>query len=101
VHHLKIIKVDDWIQFRADPRIAVLTKVGSALARCFVSVTSANVLVFGTLAMQELKVELDKLLTAKISDPTFDISHSGLIEVITQLISTDGLIGPQEAAKWS
>ncbi|ELR25721.1 helicase conserved Cterminal domain containing protein [Acanthamoeba castellanii str. Neff] len=75
VHHLKIIKVDDWIQFRADPRIAVLTK--------------------------ELKVELDKLLTAKISDPTFDISHSGLIEVITQLISTDGLIGPQEAAKWS
>jgi hypothetical protein len=33
VHHLKIIKVDDWIQFRADPRIAVLTKVGSALAR--------------------------------------------------------------------
>jgi hypothetical protein len=51
--------------------------------------------------LQELKVELDKLLVAKVSDPSFDISQSGLIEVITQLISTDGLIGPQEAAMWS
>jgi hypothetical protein len=56
---------------------------------------------YAHLVMQELKAELDKLLAAKISDPTFDIGDSGLIEVITQLISTDGLISPQEAAKWS
>ncbi len=50
--------------------------------------------------MQSLRSELDKQLEEKIKNPRYNISEGDLIKVITQLIITDGLIGPQQAGLW-
>ena len=65
VHHDQgLIKVDDWAQFKAPGRIAVLVK--------------------------ELRSEVASLLARKIQDPKLDLTGSKVIEALHHLLSTDG-----------
>lgn len=65
-HDQEMITVDNWIQFNAPARIAVLVK--------------------------EIRAEFLELLDAKIRDPNFDISTSDLVDVVTKLIMNDGFL---------
>jgi len=66
IHAKELIIVDDWIQFNAPARIAVLVK--------------------------EIRSEFLQLLDAKIKDPSFDVSTSDLVDVVTKLIMNDGFL---------
>lgn len=65
-HEHELIVVDDWIKFNAPARIAVLVK--------------------------EIRSEFLALLDAKIKDPSFDLSTSDLVDVVTKLILNDGFL---------
>lgn len=66
LHERELLIVDDWIQFNAPARIAVLVK--------------------------EIRAEFLGLLETKIKDPSFDISTSELVDVVTKLIMNDGFL---------
>jgi len=59
------IAVDDWIRFRANPKVAVLVR--------------------------ELRSELDKLLIQKFDDPSIDLGESDVVREILNLVNSAGL----------
>ena len=59
------IAVDDWIKFRANPKVAVLVK--------------------------ELRSELDKALLRKFDDPSVDLGESEAVREILNLLNGGGL----------
>jgi hypothetical protein len=65
-HEQELIIVDEWIKFNAPARIAVLVK--------------------------EIRNEFLQLLDAKIKEPSFDVSTSDLVDVVTKLIMNDGFL---------
>ena len=65
-HQQELIVVDDWIKFNAPARIAVLVK--------------------------EIRNEFLQLLEEKIKDPSYDVSTSDLVDVVTKLIMNDGFL---------
>lgn len=65
LHDQQVIVIDKWIKFSAPARIAVI--------------------------MKEIRTQLNTLLQEKISQPTLDISNHVLTDVVTELITTDGL----------
>jgi len=66
LHEQQVVKVNDWIKFSTPGRIGVLIK--------------------------QIRVELDKLLEAKIDDPLLDIASSSVIDAISLLITKDGVL---------
>ncbi|PRP88185.1 DEAD/DEAH box helicase [Planoprotostelium fungivorum] len=64
-HKDEQIVIDKWIRFLAPARIAVLVK--------------------------EIRLELDKLLSEKITNPQFDVSSSALVGTVSKLLITEGL----------
>jgi ATP-dependent RNA helicase DHX57 len=65
LHDQQVIVIDKWIKFSAPARIAVI--------------------------MKEIRNQLNILLEEKIKQPTLDIANHILTDVVTELISTDGL----------
>jgi HrpA-like RNA helicase len=66
VHHERgTLKVDDWAEFEASPRTAVLVR--------------------------ELRRAVDGLLLDKIEDPALDVQSSGAVNALLQLLATDGV----------
>eukprot|EP01119_Soliformovum_irregulare_P019945 TRINITY_DN6405_c1_g2_i1.p1 TRINITY_DN6405_c1_g2~~TRINITY_DN6405_c1_g2_i1.p1 ORF type:complete len:601 (+),score=220.21 TRINITY_DN6405_c1_g2_i1:264-1805(+) len=65
-HQDEIVMIDEWIRFKAPARIAVL--------------------------MKEVRSELDGILSHKISDPSMDLSSLPLIEVVTDIVTRDGVL---------
>lgn len=63
-HERGILTVDRWAEFEASPRIAVLVR--------------------------ELRAGVDRLLLAKVSDPSLDIWQNPAVAALLQLIATDG-----------
>ncbi|KAG6550205.1 hypothetical protein Mapa_008165 [Marchantia paleacea] len=63
-HEKQAISVDDWLEFEAPARIAVLIK--------------------------ELRTKVDSLLFDKIKKPTLDIGSSPVVSALIRLLTTDG-----------
>lgn len=63
-HERQAITVDDWLQFEAPARIAVL--------------------------IRELRLKVDSILLDKIQRPSVDISCSPVVTALTRLLTTDG-----------
>ena len=67
VHHESgTVAIDDWIRFSAVARVAVL--------------------------IQKLRFGLDKVLSAKIGDPTVDMTELAVTDVVCKLLSSDGFL---------
>lgn len=65
-HKEQTITIDGWMSFTAPARIAVFVRT--------------------------LREELDALMQLKIANPHLDVTNTALIDVITKLITTDGVI---------
>lgn len=63
-HERQSITVDDWLQFEAPARIAVL--------------------------IRELRLKVDSILLDKIQQPSVDISSSPVVTALIRLLTTDG-----------
>lgn len=63
-HEKQLLRLDRWAEFKAPARIAVLVR--------------------------ELRAEVERLLVAKVEDPTFDLVRAKAIAAMHKLLSTDG-----------
>ena len=62
----QLLAVDNWLQFTAPARVAVLAK--------------------------SIRQRLDELLNQKVANPHFDISAHPLVDATVRLLATDGVV---------